>query len=414
MPNFAYIARNNVGEETNGVVNGTTMDQVVDELHRRGLVVLHVGEDAVHTTSEGWRAALTRPVFGGGVPVRDLALFTRQLSTLFEAGIPLVRGLRGLATDETNRTLSSTVRRVAETVEEGNSLGDALARHPKVFNSLYVNMVRAGEGAGTLDEILRELSNYLEKVDAVRTKVRSSMSYPILILTFALAVILFLLLKIVPTFEEIYANFEAQLPGPTLAIIGFSKLIRDNALVSLLIVMGGVFAFGAWSRTPRGRLARDEFLISMPIFGPIIKKATISRMNRTLGILLGSGLPMLEALELTKGAAGNEALSRAIDSVKERVARGEELTPAFRSTGKIPEMVLQLMATGEESGQLDAMLLKSSEFYDRQVDAAVDSITSLIEPLLIVTVGVIVGVVVVTMFLPIFYLGDAVFKGEFR
>jgi len=414
MPNFAYVARNHAGEETNGVVTGTTVDQVVDDLHRRGLVVLHVGEDAVLTTSAGWRAALTKPVFGGGVPVRDLALFTRQLSTLFEAGIPLVRGLRGLAHDETNKTLSGTVGRVAEFVEEGNSLGDALARHPKVFNGLYVNMVKAGEGAGTLDEILRELADYLEKVDAVRTKVRSSMSYPILVLTFALSVILFLLLQIVPTFEEIYANFGAQLPGPTLAIIGFSKLIRDNAFVSLLIVLSGVFVFSLWTRTPRGRLARDEFLISMPIFGSIIRKATISRMNRTLGILLGSGLPILEALELTKGAAGNESLSRALDSVKERVSRGEELTPAFRSTGKIPEMVLQLMATGEESGQLDTMLLKSSEFYDRQVDAAVQSITSLIEPLLIITVGVIVGIVVVTMFLPIFYLGDAVFQGEFR
>jgi type IV pilus assembly protein PilC len=414
MPNFAYVARDTAGEETNGVVSGSTVDQVVDELHRRGLVVLHVAEDAVASTSAGWRAFLIKPVFGGGVPVRDLALFTRQLSTLFEAGIPLVRGLRGLATDETNKTLSRTVRRVAETVEEGNSLGDALSQHPKVFHGLYVNMVRAGEGAGTLDGILRELADYLEKVDAVRTKVRSSMSYPILVLTFAVAVILFLLLKIVPTFEEIYANFEAQLPGPTLAIIGFSKLIRDNAFVSLLIVVSGVFAVTVWTRTPRGRVARDEFLISMPIFGSIIRKATISRMNRTLGILLGSGLPVLVALELTKGAAGNESLARALDQVKERVSRGEELTPAFRSTGKIPEMVLQLMGTGEESGQLDAMLLKSSEFYDRQVDAAVQSITSLIEPLLIVTVGVIVGIVVVTMFLPIFYLGDAVFQGEFR
>jgi type IV pilus assembly protein PilC len=306
------------------------------------------------------------------------------------------------------------VHRVADKVEEGNSLADALAKHPRIFNGLYVNMVRAGEGAGTLDQILRELATYLEKVDAIKTKVRSAMAYPVFVLIFAFVVTIFLLLKIVPTFEEIYANFEAQLPGPTLAIMAFSHLVRDNAVASILIVLGVVFGVWLWTRTTAGRFMKDQFLISMPVFGPIIKKATISRMNRTFGILLQSGLPVLDALELTKGATGNAALSRALDQVKSRVARGEELTPAFRSTKRIPEMVLQLMATGEESGQIEAMLLKSSEFYDRQVDAAVQGLTSLIEPLLIVVVGIIVGIVVVTMFLPIFYLGEAIFHSEFK
>jgi type IV pilus assembly protein PilC len=274
-------------------------------------------------------------------------------------------------------------------------------------------MVRAGEGAGTLDQILRELAAYLEKVDAIKTKVRSAMAYPVFVLIFAFVVTIFLLLKIVPTFEEIYANFEAQLPGPTLAIMAFSHLVRDNAAISILVVLGVGFGIWLWTRTPAGRFMKDQFLISMPVFGPIVKKATISRMNRTFGILLQSGLPVLDALELTKGATGNAALGRALDQVKSRVSRGEELTPAFRSTKRIPEMVLQLMATGEESGQLEGMLLKSSEFYDRQVDAAVQGLTSLIEPLLIVVVGVIVGIVVVTMFLPIFYLGEAIFQSEF-
>jgi type IV pilus assembly protein PilC len=415
MPNFAYVARSNSGQETNGVLAGASVDQVVEELHRRGLVVLHVAEDSlVRSASRGWLDALNRPVLGGGVATRDMALFTRQLSTLFEAGIPLVRGLRGLASDETNRVLSRTVHRVADKVEEGNSLADALAKHPRIFNGLYVNMVRAGEGAGTLDQILRELATYLEKVDAIKTKVRSAMAYPVFVLIFAFVVTIFLLLKIVPTFEEIYANFEAQLPGPTLAIMAFSHLVRDNAVASILIVLGVVFGVWLWTRTTAGRFMKDQFLISMPVFGPIIKKATISRMNRTFGILLQSGLPVLDALELTKGATGNAALSRALDQVKSRVARGEELTPAFRSTKRIPEMVLQLMATGEESGQIEAMLLKSSEFYDRQVDAAVQGLTSLIEPLLIVVVGIIVGIVVVTMFLPIFYLGEAIFHSEFK
>jgi type IV pilus assembly protein PilC len=415
VPNFAYVARQPTGEETNGTVAGASVDQVVEELHRRGLVVLHVAEDAAfRVRSRGLREFLNRPVLGGRVPTRDLALFTRQLSTLFEAGIPLVRGLRGLALDETNRTLSLAVRDVAETVERGNSLADALARHPRVFNSLYVNMVRAGEGAGTLDQILRELADYLEKVDAVKTKVRSAMAYPVFVLVFAFVVTLFLLLKIVPTFEEIYANFNAQLPAPTLAIIAFSRVLRDNVILSVLVLAAAAFGLWLWAHTPTGRYLRDRVLLGAPVFGPILKKATISRMNRTFGILLQSGLPVLDALELTKGATGNEVLGRGLDQVKERVARGEELTPAFRSTRVIPEMVLQLMSTGEESGQLDAMLLKSSEFYDRQVDASVQGLTSLIEPLLIVMVGVVVGIVVVTMFLPIFYLGEAIFRSEIR
>ena len=415
MPNFAYVAKTHAGEEQTGVMSGASVDQVVDDLHRRGLIVLHVAEDAIFRgRAAGWKERLDRPVLGGGVSTRDLALFTRQLSTLFEAGIPLVRGLRGLSKDESNRTLSRTVGKVAETVERGNSLADALAEHPRVFNGLYVSMVRAGEGAGTLDRILAELAVYLEKLDAIKTKVRSAMSYPVFVLVFAVAISLFLLHKIVPTFEEIYADFGQKLPGPTLAVVSVSHLIRDNALVSLGVTAAVILAFWIWMRTASGRYLRDSFLLGAPVFGPIIRKATISRMNRTLGILLQSGLPVLDALELTKGATGNAVLAGAIDQVKDRVGKGEELTAAFRATGRMPEMVLQLMATGEESGQLDSMLLKSSEFYDRQVEAAVQGLTSLIEPILIVLVGLIVGTVVVTMFLPIFYLGEAIMKGGYN
>lgn len=415
MPNFAYVARTNAGEERIGILPGASVDHVVEELHRRGLVVLHVGEDALPAAGGGGRIRdfLEKPVITSGVSTRDLALFTRQLSTLFEAGIPLVRGLRGLGHDESNKVLSRAVNQVADTLEEGNSLAEALSRHPRIFNGLYVNMVRAGEGAGTLEEILRELANYLEKVDAIRTQVRSAMTYPIFVLVFALGVTLFLLLKIVPTFEGIYANFDAELPGPTLALIAASRAIRDNALLFASLAVS-VFALGwLWVRTPGGEVQKDRVLITMPIFGPIVRKATISRQNRTLGTLLRSGLPVLEALRLTEGAVGNAYLALGLRRVRERVSQGEELTAAFRAAGLMPEMVLQLLATGEESGQLDSMLVKSSDFYDRQVDAAVQGITSLIEPLLIVLVGIIVGIVVVTMFLPIFYLGDTIFQSEF-
>ena len=414
MPNFAYVAKTHSGEEHSGVLSGASVDQVVDDLHRRGYIVLHVAEDALMKGRGGaWSERLRLPSLGG-VSTRDLALFTRQLSTLFEAGIPLVRGLRGLSQDETNRTLSRTVRQVAETVEQGNNLADALAQHPRVFNKLYISMVRAGESAGTLDKILQELAVYLEKLDAIKTKVRSAMAYPVFVLLFAVSVSLFLLLKIVPTFEGIYADFGATLPGPTLAVLAVSHAVRDNALLSAALVIAVVLVFWLWFKTRSGRYFKDGFLIGVPVFGPIIRKATVSRMTRTLGILLQSGLPVLDALELTKGASGNAVIEGALEKVKSQVSKGEELTPAFRSTGRMPEMVLQLMATGEETGQIDNMLLKTSEFYDRQVEAAVHSLTSLIEPLLIILVGVIVGVVVITMFLPIFYLGDAIMKGGYN
>ncbi len=262
MPNFAYVAKTHTGEEQSGVMSGASVDQVVDDLHRRGLIVLHVAEDAIFRgRAVGWKERIDRPVLSGGVSTRDLALFTRQLSTLFEAGIPLVRGLRGLSKDESNRTLSRTVARVAETVEEGNSLADALAEHPRIFNGLYVSMVRAGEGAGTLDKILGELAVYLEKLDAIKTKVRSAMSYPVFVLVFAIAISLFLLLKIVPTFEEIYADFGQQLPGPTRAVVQSvisSATTRSLRSGSRSLVF---LAFWLWSKTAAGRYMKDSFLL---------------------------------------------------------------------------------------------------------------------------------------------------------
>lgn len=411
MPDFAYIAKNRTGEELSGILTMPSADHAIEELHKQGLIVLHVAED--------------RTGKGDGIPwykrdisliptttnTRDLALFTRQLSTLFEAGIPLVRGLRGLAADETNKMLSRTVKDVGTKVETGSNLSDAMAHHPRTFNKLYVSMVRAGEGSGTLEDILEHLAVYLEKMDALKTKIRSAMSYPIFVLFVAFTITLFLLLKIVPTFETIYADLNAELPLPTRMVLWVSNLIQDNILITTGIVLLIMALVLLWRRTPAGRYQWDGMMLGLPVFGPIIRKAVISRFTRTFGILLKSGLPVLETLELVKGATGNAVVEKAIMDAREEIARGREITTAFRGTKKIPEMVLQLMATGEEAGQLDSMLMKASDFYDRQVEAAVQGLSALIEPLLIVIVGAIVGVVVITMYLPIFYLGDAILHG---
>jgi type IV pilus assembly protein PilC len=286
-----------------------------------------------------------------------------------------------------------------------------MAVHPATFNTMYVSMIRAGETAGTLDQILDELAIYLEKIDAIKTKVRSALSYPVFVLIFAFLATLFLLFKIVPTFQEIYAELGQSLPGLTLIVISISNAIRNNMFLTLGIVFLFVLLLFLWTRTKSGRYAFDLFLIKMPIFGPIIRKAVMSRFARTLGILIRSGLPILDSLELVKGASGNAVVARAIDNAKEKIGTGHGITESFRSTGKFPEMVLQLMSTGEESGGVDEMLLKASDFYDRQVEAAVHGLTSLIEPVMIVLVGAMIGVIVVSMFLPIFYLGDAIMKG---
>ncbi len=251
-------------------------------------------------------------------------------------------------------------------------------------------------------------------MDAIKTKIRSALSYPVFVLIFAILASLLLLFKIVPTFAEIYADLGQDLPSLTRGVVAVSNLVRGNIFLSIVTVLAVIGLIVAWTRTRSGRRAVDTFLIRVPIFGPIVRKAIMSRFTRTFGILLRSGLPILDGLQLVKDTTGNTAVTAAIEDATNRIESGQGITESFRGTGKFPEMVLQLMATGEESGELDQMLLKASDFYDRQVEASVHGLTSLIEPVMIVLVGAFIGVIVVSMFLPIFYLGDAVMKGGFN
>jgi type IV pilus assembly protein PilC len=412
MGSFAYVARSSRGEEVSGFLSAASSEEAVDQLHRQGLAVLHVVEDRSRA-----RAAVNRPR-RVGLPfmrpgTRDLALFNRQMATLLEAGIPLVRGLRGLAADCSNAVLAGAIDDIATRIERGESLSDAMAAHPEAYSRMHLSMIRAGERAGTLSEIVEQLAAYMEKVDAIRNKVRGALSYPVFVLVFAVLVVFFLLFQIVPTFERIYAEFGQQLPQFTRVVIGASDAVRGNLVLSLVIaaglVAGGAFAL----RTTAGRYAFDAMLLRVPLFGTIVRKAVMSRFARTFGILLRSGLPLLEGLELVGGAAGNEGVGRAVRDVKAQVAAGRGITESFRATGKFPELVLQLMGTGEEAGDMDSMLLKASDFYDREVEAAVQGLSSLIEPVMIILVGAMVGGIVVSMFLPIFNLGDAIMKGGY-
>ena len=411
MPTFAYLARSSAGGEISGILAGATSDEVVDNLHRQGLVVLNVVEAPDKSKRQ---AASGRNGFSLLRPsTRDLALFNRQLATLLETGIPLVRGLQGLADDCSSRMLARAVRDIALRIERGESMSDAMAAHPEVFDNMYLSMIRAGEHSGTLAEIVEQLAVYMEKVDALRGKVRSAMSYPIFVLVFAVAITAFLLYKIVPTFQQIYGDFGQALPRFTQIVITASNAIREHTLIVLLII-GALVVLGTLAARSRpGRYMLDDFLLRMPLFGPIVRKAAMSRFARTFGMLIRSGLPILESMELVAGASGNAVIARAVRDAKARVAAGRGITESLRATGKFPELVLQLMGTGEEAGNLDAMLIKSSDFYDREVEAAVQGLSSLIEPLMIILVGAMVGIIVVAMFLPIFNLGDAILKGGY-
>jgi len=413
MGNFAYVARSSTGDELTGFLSAANVDEAVTELHGRGYIVLHVAEESRKREVSAMREAFVR-FRQGRVGTRHLALFTRQLATVLQAGIPVVRGLRGLAADTQSRVLARAVNDVADRIEGGESISDAMAAHPEAFNRLYISMMRAGERAGTLDDILDEVAIYLEKMDAIRTKVKAAMSYPIFVLAFAVLATLFLLFKVVPTFVDIYAEFGQKLPALTLLVVNISQMVRQNAPLTFLGLAAILLCLYVFTRTPTGRYLWHSFQLRMPIFGPIIRKAVMSRFARTFGILTRSGLPLMDSLQLVRGTTGNAVVGRAVIKAGDMIGAGNGITASFRATRTFPEMVLQLMATGEEAGNLDEMLIKASDFYDRQVEAAVQSLTSLIEPVMIVMVGGIIGVIVISMFLPIFYLGEAIMKGGYN
>lgn len=410
MATFTYVAKDRLGNEISGKQPGENLGEVIKILHAQELAVLRVVEEKPGSGrisfKEWWIKNNTKKA-----SARELAIFSRQLATVLESGIPLVKGLKGLAADSSAKSLSRSVADIGTRLEKGEALSDALAAHPQNFNEMYMSMVRAGERAGTLDRIIEELAIYLEKVDNIRTKVRGAMMYPMFIMGFALLASLFLIIKIVPTFAKSYADMGQELPMMTRVVIGISDAILNNAVVTVLLVCVVSFVFWALARTDRGKYFIDAATLKLPVFGPIISKTIMSRFTRTFGILQGSGLPLLESLELVGGAAGNRVVSRALDEVRDKVTAGHGITDSFRATGKFPEMVLQMMSTGEESGELDSMMLKVSDFYDRQVEATVHGISALIEPILIVSVGLIIGFIVMSVFLPMFSMGEALMQG---
>lgn len=413
MPKFSYVALDAKGEEQQGTLEAASNNDAVAQLRQAGLFPTSVVEGSkLPKTKSSSGAKTAKPASkaaGGGlfkkqtIKGKTLMIFTRQLATLIDAGLPLLRGLNVLGKQERDPVLKSTISQLADAVQSGSTFSEGLGQHPKIFNKLYVNMVKAGELGGVLELVLNRLAEFQEKAQKVKNKVVAAMFYPIIVLIIALAILTFLLVFIVPKFQEIFNDMLGgrQLPALTRFVMGASDFVKGNILLILGIVAVVVIAYNVIARTAGGRAAIDRFKLFLPLFGDLIRKTAISRFSRTLGTLVTSGVPILQALNITKETAGNTVIAKAIGKVHDSVKEGESIVSPLEASGVFPPMVISMIDVGEETGQLPDMLLKIAEVYDDEVDNAVSGLTSLLEPIMIVFLAVIVGTIVIALFLPL-------------
>lgn len=413
MANFQYIALDAKGEQTTGTVQGATESDAVQQLRAQGLYPTQIVEEGKGQLNMGKSKSKSRgkkkvkKVTGGKIKPKVLMIFTRQLATLIDSGLPLLRGLTVLGKQEPNPVLRSTVNSLADSVQTGATFSESLSQHPRIFNKLYVNMVKAGELGGVLEVVLDRLAEYMEKAHKLKNKIVSAMVYPVIVLFIAAAILVFLMLFIVPKFKEMFAEQGGDLP--TISRIVFNA--SDNMLKTSFVLPNVVWVFlgvaglfvliKVWGNTAGGRSALDAFKLKLPIFGDLTRKSAISRFSRTLGTLVTSGVPILQALTITRDTAGNVVVSKAIEKVHEAVKEGESIVAPLQASGIFPAMVISMVDVGEETGQLPEMLLKIADVYDDEVDNAVTALTSILEPIMIVFLALVVGTIVFALFLPL-------------
>lgn len=412
MTRFEYVAKSTSGAQRNSFLYAESATAAADILHRDGLVVLSIRE-AKGVAREASQAPAKR-MFAGRVPAGAVALFTKQLTSMLHAGLPLTRALYSLARDEANATLGTVVVQVATDIESGETLSSAMSRHPGVFSRLYISMVKSGEQSGKLVTIMRHLATYMDRTEAVKRKVRSAMTYPVFVIGFSVIASSVLFLKIVPMMAGIYAKLDAELPMPTQIVIAASRIVGQYIWVPILLIIAVIVAWRVMMHNSAGRFVLDSFKLRIPIFGRIIKKVVIAKFLRTLGVLVESGLPVMDSLELAGGSSGNEVILQAAGKIGNMVSHGSSLSKSFASTGAFPEIVVQMVSTGEETGTLGEMLANLSDYYDEQVGTSIEGLSSIIEPLLIVLIGGVIALMLVAMFLPVFHLGGAIRKGMTR
>lgn len=399
MPSFVYVARETgSGREIRSSVEAVTEQAAISALLNRNLLVVSIQE----------KVGKKGRTSGGSVALADLVIFTRQLATMIDAGLAMVQSLQALAEQTTNKVMRDVIKDVCTRVEGGDSFSEALQKHPKVFTRLYYSMVSAGEQGGLLAEILARLATYLENTARLRKKVKSALMYPTVVTIVAILITVFLLVKVVPVFGEIYAGFGAALPGPTQFLINLSNIMKKYFL---LVIMGGggvVYGWLYFIKTKPGREFWDARRIKLPVFGVIAHKICLARFTRTLASLVRSGVPILEVLQIVSQTVGNVVMEKAIKVAMGDIERGESISAALGKHPVFPTMIIRMVTAGEQTGKIDNMLERIADFLDEEIETTLSGLTSLIEPILIVFLGVVVGGMVICMFLPIFKMADII------
>jgi type IV pilus assembly protein PilC len=398
MATFRYSARDASGRVVAGAIEADTEVMVIGKLQEMGFFVTTLEKQA-------GRAALNLQVRRfRRVGLRDLTVFSRQFATMVNAGLSMVRTLSILEQQTDSQKLREIVGTVRKDVEEGSTLSDAFGKHPETFNQLTVNMVRAGEVGGVLDDVLNRLAIFFEKDLALRQKVRAALTYPAAIFTFAIGVILFLVFFILPQFIGFFEGLDLALPLPTRVLIWFTRTLTGYWYVFLGFLLLGVYGLRMYIATPAGSMQWDQFKLRVPVFGPLVRKVTISRFTRTLGTLITSGVPIMQALEVVVRAVENKVVAQAVESVRSSIREGESIAPPMQASGLFPPMVVQMTAVGEETGTLDSMLGKVADFYDAEVESTLAQLTSILEPMLIIFLGFVVGFIVLSFYMPLYQL----------
>jgi type IV pilus assembly protein PilC len=397
MPQYTYTARDQKGELKTATIEATNREDVVQQLRRLRMNVVKVEEQSK-----------AKQKTGGSISMRDIVIFTRQFSTMINSGLPLVQALDILSKQSENKALQAVTRQIVFDVESGHTVADALAKHPKAFSDLYVNMVAAGEAGGILDTILMRLATFMEKNDALVRKVKGAMIYPGVIMSVAAIAITVLLIFVIPVFKNMFGSVGLALPLPTRIVIMLSEFLVGYWYLVLGVIVGGGYGLKRYYATSNGQLAIDKALLRFPVLGDVIRKSAVSRFTRTLGTLISSGVSILDGLEITAKTAGNRVIQDAIMASRSSIAGGDTISAPLAKSQVFPPMVISMIAVGEQTGGLDEMLAKIADFYDEEVDAAVSGLLALLEPVMIVFLGVVVGGMVVAMYLPIFDMINAV------
>ncbi len=392
---YEWEGKDRNGKIVRGEIRAGGENQVIASLRRQGILPSKIKKRRMRS--------------GKRIKPKDIALFTRQLATMMKAGVPLLQAFDIVGRGSTNPSVTKLLNEVRSDVESGSSLSSAFRRHPMYFNALYCNLVEAGEAAGILEALLDRLATYMEKTEALKSKIRSALMYPISVVIVAFVVVAIIMIFVIPAFKQVFTSFGADLPGPTLIVIGISDFFVSYWYIIFFGIAGGIYFFlQAWKRSETMQRAMDRWLLRVPIFGSLIEKSCVARWTRTLSTMFAAGVPLVEALDSVGGASGNAVFAVATEKIQQQVSTGTSLTVAMSDANVFPSMVLQMCAIGEESGSIDHMLGKAADFFEAEVDEAVAGLSSLMEPIIIVFLGTLIGGIVVSMYLPIFKLGQVV------